>query len=92
MTTKAILTTKNENYPGPGEFSTKDTEISLDNDPNYNPMAIVTFAIDGDELNFELRSQKEEVSVSGANGQTTTTYKFSAFGVKQPDGSVYGNN
>jgi hypothetical protein len=92
MNTKVILATANENYPGVGEFSTKETEISLNNDPKFTDLAIVPFNINGDVINFELRQKEWEVVVTGLNGQTTPTYRFSAFGVKQPNGTVYGNS
>ena len=93
MTTVLKLVTSNPSYPGPGEYSTLTTNYVLPEDPMYKTCAIVPVKMSSTEtINFEVREKKYEVDVQGDPSNTaTSTYLLSAFGVKQPDGSIYGN-
>jgi len=96
------LVTANPAYPAapgaPAEFSTITQEVVLADDPQFqiNDKTLVEMgpssALNFLALNFEVREKKFSVNITNNPLNTATViYSLSAFGVTQPDGSVYGN-
>lgn len=91
------LVTANPAYPAapgePAEFSTVTQEVVLADDPQFKicDQALIEIS-PSSSINFEVRTKKFGVNITSDPLNTATvTYMLSAFGVPQPDGSVYGN-
>ena len=95
LTAKVIIAVKNPVYEaGNGQSSTSQVEKILDHDPLFKHCSSVNFNLDNapiivGEIITEIRDKKWSVDSSG---NTLATYQASAFGVKQADGSIYGND
>lgn len=91
------LVTANPAYPAapgaPAEYSTVTQEVVLVDAPDFKVCDQTLIEISPtSSINFEVRTKKFNINITNDPLNTATvTYTLSAFGVPQPDGSVYGN-
>lgn len=96
LSAKLRITVKNPAYPNtPGEYSTLHVEETLGYDPLFKHLSNVPvkFNVPGEGLQtlvLEVRDKKWEVDTT--TGNTVAVYSLSPFGVRQLDGSSYGND